>query len=193
MLSPAEQVVLLDESGAAVGVADKQAVHSAATPLHLAFSCYIVDVAGRVLLTRRADSKRTWPGVWTNSCCGHPGPGEAIDDGVVRRIGEELGMTVTGLDLVLPGFRYRAEQDGVVENEMCPVFRAVAATPPVPEPAEVADTRWVPWAHLRRRAQRRPSTLSPWCVDQVEQLDRLGPSPHDWPVGARSVLPSAAR
>ena len=77
-------------------------MHHASTPLHLAFSCYVLDESGRLLVTRRALSKATFPGVWTNTCCGHPAPGEAIEDAVVRRVGQELGITLHDLRLVLP-------------------------------------------------------------------------------------------
>jgi isopentenyl-diphosphate delta-isomerase len=166
----AELVVLLDEEGRAVGTADKVGVHHADTPLHLAFSCYLFDADGNVLVTQRALHKRTFPGVWTNSCCGHPAPGEALDDAVRRRVEQELGTTVTGLRLVLPRFRYRAEQDGVVENEMCPVFVGAAEGDVRPDPDEVGAARWEPWEEFRRGVLDGSREVSVWCREQVAQL-----------------------
>src|SRR3954447_19898602 len=85
-----ELVVLLDDDGRPSGSAPKSEVHTAHTPLHLAFSCWVLDDAGRTLLTRRAPVKRTWPGAWTNSFCGHPAPGETVEDTVHRRAQDEL-------------------------------------------------------------------------------------------------------
>ena len=117
--SEQDLVVLLDDDGTPTGTAPRLDVHGADTPLHQAFSVHLFDDAGRVLLTRRALSKRTWPGVWTNSCCGHPRPGEAVEDAVRRRVREELGVEVRDLRLLLPDFRYRAvDASGVVENEL---------------------------------------------------------------------------
>ena len=88
-----ELVVTVDEAGNTIGSAPNETVHTDHTPLHLAFSCYLLNSEGMLLMTRRALTKRTWPGVWTNSFCGHPGPGEACEDAIVRRSEQELGCT----------------------------------------------------------------------------------------------------
>ena len=190
-MSAPELVVLLDEQGTAVGTADKATVHHRQTPLHLAFSCYLFDDRDRLLLTRRALTKTTWPGVWTNTCCGHPGPGEDHADAVRRRVRQELGLEIEDLRLVLPAFRYRAVMpDGVVENEMCPVYAGRASGPLLPDPAEVDDTEWVPWAGLRADVLAGRREISPWCDEQVAALPEEPWTAADRPV---SELPPAAR
>ncbi|WP_442913297.1 isopentenyl-diphosphate Delta-isomerase [Kribbella sp. CA-293567] len=182
-------VVLVDEDGRAIGTEDKATVHHTATPLHLAFSSYVFDRHGRVLLTQRAFSKRTWPGVWTNSCCGHPLPGESLESAVRRRLADELGLVADTVELMLPAFRYRAEMpSGVVENELCPVFRVGCSGEPEPDPAEVAAYEWVEWSDLASRPE-----LSPWCVLQLAELSELGNHALDWPVADPGRLPEAAR
>lgn len=168
----ADLVVLLDEHGRPAGTADREAVHGADTPLHLAFSCYLVDESGRLLLTRRALGKRAWPGVWTNSCCGHPRPGEAPLDAVRRRLADELGVGLREPRLVLPGFSYRAtDASGVTENEVCPVWVGVIDGVPRPNPAEVAELAWVAFDDAVAAASALPALLSPWSVLQLPQLD----------------------
>jgi isopentenyl-diphosphate delta-isomerase len=170
---PEELVVLLDEAGRAVGTHPKATVHHADTPLHLAFSCYLLDGDGRLLLTRRAATKATWPDTWTNSCCGHPAPGESLRAAVARRLDDELGLAVVDLVLVLPAFRYRAVMpDGTVENEMCPVFVGRCPDPDAlhPDPAEVGAAEWVPFADVRREVLSGRRAVSPWCREQLEEL-----------------------
>jgi isopentenyl-diphosphate delta-isomerase len=166
-LDSSELVVLVDERGAPVGTAAKAAVHHHDTPLHLGFSCYLFDAGGRFLLTRRAAGKATFPGLWTNSCCGHPGPGESLVDAAARRARFELGLEPTGLRVVLPDFRYRAEQGGVAENEFCPVLVGRVDGEPAANPDEVMDHRWVDW---RAFLDGDRPELSPWCVEQLERL-----------------------
>ena len=168
-----EEVVLLADDGTPIGTAPKATVHTEDTPLHLAFSCYVFDGRQRLLVTRRADAKRTWPGVWTNSACGHPGPGEAIEDAVRRRLDSELGLNIPAVSPLLPDFRYRAVMpNGIVENEVCPVFRADVATgiTPSPDPGEVGEYRWIPWAEFSAEVLSGAFEVSPWCRLQVEQL-----------------------
>ncbi|WP_148613445.1 isopentenyl-diphosphate Delta-isomerase [Nocardioides rubriscoriae] len=167
-------VVLLDDAGQPIGTAPRATVHSTETPLHLAFSCHLRDAAGRTLVSRRALSKRTWPGVWTNSFCGHPRPDESFEDAVRRHARHELGLEVTDLRPLLPDFRYRAvDAAGIVENEVCPVFTAVAAGEPLPNPDEVAELRWVDVADVLAVVERAPWALSPWLVEQAPALRLL--------------------
>ena len=166
-----ELVVLLDEAGNRTGTAPKAEVHSDRTPLHLAFSCYLFDDAGRLLLTRRAEHKRTWPGVWTNSFCGHPAPDEEIPAAVRRRGRQELGVEVADVVLVLPAFRYQAVMpDGTRENEMCPVYVARAGATLDPDPDEVAGTSWVDWSTFSAGVAAGEREVSPWCRQQVVEL-----------------------
>jgi isopentenyl-diphosphate delta-isomerase len=160
-----ELVVLLDESGQPCGTADKATVHGETTPYHLAFSCYVFDRDGRLLVTRRALTKRTWPGVWTNSCCGHPGPGEEPELAVVRRLHEELGLSPVSLVEALPDFSYRASLDGVEEHELCPVFLALVEGDPAPNPDEVHDYEWSTFARFAARQD-----ISPWASLQIGPL-----------------------
>ncbi len=170
-MNQAEQVVLVDDDGQPIGVADKVAVHSTETPLHLAFSCHVYDGAGRVLVTRRALSKLTWPGVWTNSFCGHPLPGESMEDALARRAARELGIRITGISVVLPDFRYRAvDASGIVENEICPVYRAETTDAVQPAADEVAEFEWVELDDLRAAVRAAPYAFSPWLGLQLEEL-----------------------
>ncbi|MBB2990932.1 isopentenyl-diphosphate delta-isomerase [Mycolicibacterium iranicum] len=182
-LGDGEQVVLLDDAGKRVGTAAKATVHHSDTPLHLGFSCYLFDEDGRVLLTRRALNKKTWPGVWTNSFCGHPAPGEDVIDAVHRRGRQELGTELADVICVLPEFRYRAEaSDGTVENEVCPVFCALARRPVAASPDEVMDHVWVQWEDVRSAAAL-DWAISPWARSQVPLLDSA-----DLPAWARSEV-----
>lgn len=179
--SAPEHVVLLDDRGRPAGTAAKAGAHTEATPFHLAFSCHVVDGDGRLLLTRRALGKRTWPGAWTNGCCGHPQLGEHLGDAIERRVREELGVAILRAAVALPDFAYRAEMpDGTVEHELCPVVIAQVTGLPRPDPDEVDDLEWVAWPDLVRRATVEPWSLSPWSVEQIRQLVSLGVDPLAW-------------
>jgi isopentenyl-diphosphate delta-isomerase len=167
-----ELIVLVDEHGRPTGSAEKWSSHHARTPLHLAFSCYVFDEAGAFLATRRALTKKVWPGVWSNTACGHPAPGESLPDAIGRRLRYELGMTVRDIEVVLPEHRYRAPAfNGIVEHEFCPVFVARAAGAPRPNPIEVQRTRWMQWPRFVREARGDAAdAYSWWCKNQLAEL-----------------------
>lgn len=179
-----DEVVLVDDDGRPIGRVDRNVVHSADTPRHLAFSCWIVDSGGAVLLTRRALGKRSWPGVWSNACCGHPRPGEPVELAVARRLGDELGIETAsqtaGLSCLLPAFSYRAtDPAGIVENELCPVYRARLSDRDClrPDPDEVMDWVWTSPVAVAEAARWAPYAFSPWAVEQLALLGSaaLGP------------------
>lgn len=174
-MSETEHVVLLDERGGEIGTAPKASVHGIDTPLHLAFSCHVLNADGQVLVTRRALGKKTWPGVWTNSFCGHPAPGEPVAAAVHRRAAFEVGLRLHELELALPLFRYRAvDASGIVEHEMCPVYVARTHDAPRPNPDEVAEHRWVDPHDLAVSLEATPWAFSPWLVLQARQLPLFG-------------------
>lgn len=182
---PDEWVVLVDEADREIGVARKREVHHAETPLHRAFSLFLFDSNRRTLLQRRAQSKRTFPGLWSNACCGHPEPGESVLDAAARRCREELGVAPREHWVAVPDFRYRAEAGGIVENEMCPVVVGrldARADPLAPDPAEVAATRWLDWDAFLAEL---PGDYSPWSVAEAARL-AAEPRFAAWLAGATS-------
>ena len=172
MVGMTELVVLLNEQAKPIGSADKLKVHTLHTPLHLAFSCYIFNDRGQFLLTQRALSKKVWPGVWTNSVCGHPAPGEAMEQAIARRLQFELGMSAHDYKVVLPDYRYKTPPfKGVIENEVCPVYIARASSEPNPNSQEVEAYKWMNWQNFVEEAEADTvDVYSWWCKDQLIQL-----------------------
>jgi isopentenyl-diphosphate delta-isomerase len=169
-----ELIVLVDDDGRAIGTMPKPLVHHGETPLHRAFSAYLFDDDGRLLVTRRAEDKATFPGMWTNTVCGHPGPDEGDAEAIARRARFELGLEVTDLRPAVPGYRYRAEFRGVVENEICPVYLGRFRGEPAPEPTEVGEWALLDWAAFRHRQETERDAWSPWCREQARLIEDAG-------------------
>lgn len=171
MSSTARQVVLLTDEGEHCGTALKERVHTTQTPLHLGFSCHVMDHQGQTLITRRSLNKLTWPGVWTNSFCGHPQPEESLEDALQRHATHELGLRVSELRLELADFQYRAtDASGIVENEICPVFTAITEGRPQPNSSEVAEFTWARPESVAAAVNAAPWAFSPWLVLQVRTM-----------------------
>jgi isopentenyl-diphosphate delta-isomerase len=155
-----ENVVLIDEADAALGEGEKLAVHRQGA-LHRAFSVFAFNAAGELLLQRRALSKYHSGGLWTNSCCGHPRPGESTEDAARRRLFEELGIGCG--ELTRAGvYRYRAEIKDLVENELDHLLVTTVAEIPEPNPDEVVEWRFIGLEELATWLQDRPEDFTAW-------------------------------
>ena len=155
-----ENVVLIDEADATLGEGEKLAVHRSGA-LHRAFSVFAFNAAGELLLQRRALSKYHSGGLWTNSCCGHPRPGEATADAAApARLVEELGIELRRAR-ARGRLRYRAEIDDLVENELDHLLVTTVADTPYPNPDEVVEWRFVALDELTRGSTRAPRTSPP--------------------------------
>ena len=170
-----ELIVYVDTNGKPTGeTAPKLDAHNGQTRLHAAFSCYIFNDAGQILVTQRALSKKVWPGVWTNSVCGHPGPGESNLAAINRRSDYELGMQVRDIQVILPKYIYQTPPfNGIVEYEFCPVHLARMSSLPNPNIEEVEDYKWMDWIDFETELKADTADVwSFWCKDQVRQFDR---------------------
>ena len=165
-----ERVIRVDEQDLNLGPAGKIEVHEAGL-LHRAFSVFLFDDDGRLLLQRRAAGKYHSGGLWANSCCGHPRPGEHTRLAAIRRTGEELGISVDLTEAFR--FRYRVELDnGLIENELVHMmfgrFQGVAR----PHPSEVSQIRWVSLDAAAREAATAPETLAAWFRIYLENCPK---------------------
>lgn len=170
-----EQIVLLDKTGKPIASAPKLASHHAKTPLHLGFSVYIFNANNLLLVTQRALTKKVWGGVWTNSCCGHPKPGEVMERAVRRRVLYELGMHVQTLYCVLPNYQYKTPLfNGVIENEICPVFFGSSTSNVRPHNEEVNAYTWMTWQEFMLAIKNdHKNKWSWWCKDQAKLLNHM--------------------
>ncbi len=155
-----EQVILVDERDRELGISEKLEAHRAGA-LHRAFSIFVFDGDRRLLLQQRARTKYHSGGLWSNTCCGHPRPGEETMVAAHRRLREEMNF-----DCELRAafsFLYRAELAGqLVEHEYDHVFVGAFDDVPAPDATEVADWRWVSMAELRRELRAHPDAYSYW-------------------------------
>jgi isopentenyl-diphosphate delta-isomerase len=156
----AEQVILVDAEDCAIGVAPKLAAHREGR-LHRAISVQLRDKSGRLLLQKRHIAKYHSGGLWTNTCCSHPRPGEEADAAAHRRLLEEMGIACT----VLPLFttRYRAVLDnGMTEHEVVHCFGGLYSGQVTPDPCEADGYAWLDPEELRSDVKRTPSRYSAW-------------------------------
>ncbi len=165
-----EMLIVVDDENVPLATAPKLGFHHDKTPLHRAFSIFLFNGQGELLLQQRSFAKKTWGGVWSNSCCGHQVLHEKIEATAKKRVKYELGISVNDLKIILPDFRYYAEKDGVVENEICPVLVGFTDKNPIPNPAEVNSTEWVKWDDFLDEINQPICRFSPWAIEEVRLL-----------------------
>jgi isopentenyl-diphosphate delta-isomerase len=171
-----ELVVLVDSNNNQIGTARKETVHTQDTPLHRGLSLFLFNSKGELLLTRRALTKKTFPGVWTNTVCGHPGPGESVIEAAKRRLSDELGINENDLKNMkeVAPYRYRfADSNGIVENEICPVLVAHADVDPKVKKSEVGEWKWMKWEEFLQDIHTRSGLYSPWSREEAYLIKQI--------------------
>lgn len=155
-----EKVVLVHEQDEAIGVEEKISAHLLGA-LHRAFSVFVVNAAGQLLAQKRALTKYHSRGLWSNTCCGHPRPDEALEKAARRRLSEEMRFDSHLTELF--AFVYRADlEDGLIENEYDHVLVGCFEGAPTPDPTEIAEWRWVDLATLSVDLKEHPESYTYW-------------------------------
>ena len=177
-----ERVVLVDSDDRVLGEMEKLLAHRTGS-LHRALSVFVFNGRGELLLQRRSPEKYHSGGLWTNTCCSHPRPGEAVSDAAVRRLEEEMGMECP-LEHRF-AFVYRSELDrGLIEHEFDHVFVGHSDAEPDPDPSEVSEWRYAPVETIRSELADDPARFTSWfricfesAVEAALNIPEAGPLP----------------
>ncbi|WP_430883448.1 isopentenyl-diphosphate Delta-isomerase [Fusibacter sp. JL216-2] len=166
-----EYVILVDENDKATGQMEKMEAHHKGV-LHRAFSVFLHDGNGNVLLQRRALSKYHSGGLWTNACCSHPRQGESVEKAAHRRLMEELGVDCPVKEVST--FLYRAELDkGMIEHEFDHVLTGVIDPDDFPfNPEEVDSVDWMAFDNLVEDIEKNPSKYTVWFQIIMKNVNR---------------------
>jgi isopentenyl-diphosphate delta-isomerase len=164
-----ELLVLVDATDREIGTLDKSACHDGSGVLHRAFSLFVFNPDGELLIQQRQADKRLWPSYWSNSCCSHPRAGEDIAEAVGRRLAEELGLTA---DLTfLYKFEYTAPfGEAGTEHELCWVYVGRSDQDPVVNATEVQAWRWIDRTQLTEELNANPDSFTPWFTMEWQRL-----------------------
>lgn len=170
-----EHVILVDPMGREIGTQEKIQAHREGK-LHSAFSIFIFNPIGELMLQRRAGTKYHSGGLWTNTCCSHPRPGESYHRAARRRLNEEMGFDCELTDLF--SFIYHIQlDDSLFEHELDHVFIGHYEGQPTPNPNEVDDWKWMDINELKQNVQKNPENYTYWfklVLDRVvEQSQKI--------------------
>lgn len=166
-----DELIVVDAADNAIGTLSKAACHDGDGILHRAFSLFVFDESGRLLLQRRAPGKRLWPGYWSNSCCSHPRSGESMEQAVGRRLHEELGLDCALTKLF--SFTYQARFGSAgSEHEHCTVFVGRSGEDPTVNANEIDAWRWIDGDALDEELSKDTddTCFTPWFKIEWERL-----------------------
>jgi len=164
-----EDLILVDEKDNEIGYEEKAKGHIGDLPLHRAFSVVIFNSKGQMLIQKRSDKKKTWPGFWANACCSSPRRGEEVIEAAKKRLKEELGFDC---DLrFLFKFRYKAKyNEEWGENEIDWVFEGKYDGPVNPNKEEIGDFKFIDVDELKEDVKNNPKKYSPWFLIILKKL-----------------------
>jgi len=167
-----EKVILVDKKDNQIGVEEKLKAHQD-SKLHRAFSIFIFNAKGELLLQQRASTKYHTPSLWTNTCCSHPRVGELIQEAAERRLKEEMGISCE-LKRIF-SFIYKAEFDNsLTEYEYDHVFVGEFEDEPVLNPEEVDSYKWISIDELKKDVDQSPEKYTPWFKIILQKyLDKM--------------------
>jgi len=168
--SEAEQLILVDTDDQELGSDTKEACHDGEGLLHRAFSVFLFDKDGELLLQQRSGEKRLWPLYWSNSCCSHPRVGETMNDATLRRMHQELGVTCNNLQYLYK-FYYRANFGSQgSEHELCSVYIGSTTDEIAVNVHEISDWKFISAANLNDELNDSPDSFTPWFKMEWQQL-----------------------
>ena len=164
-----EELIIVDSDDNELGFLSKEKCHDGEGILHRAFSLFVFNPDGELLLQQRSEGKRLWPLFWSNSCCSHPRKGESMEVATRRRLKEELNIEAS-LECIYK-FSYRAQFGGLgSENELCSVYLGRTVQDFSTNKNEIAYARYVSRQVLQSELQTTPEAFTPWFKMEWEQL-----------------------
>ncbi len=164
-----ELLICVDEDDNVVGYKSKVDCHAGDAILHRAFSIFIFNEAGELLVQQRSEEKPLWPLFWSNSCCSHPRKGETVEEAAYRRLQEELDLE-TDLKYLYKFQYYVPYNEEGSEREICSVFLGTTSEDPTVNTREVADWKWMPPAEVDREMKQHPDKYSPWFKMEWQRI-----------------------
>jgi len=165
-------IVLVDENNRVLKTAPKLETHNSNTPLHRGFSVFLFNSKGKLLLQQRSRAKKTFPLVWSNSCCGHPSLNESSVDAAKRHLEHELGIRDVDVLEIIPDYRYKVSMNNIFENEICPILICFTDQKPNPNKNEVENLKWTQWKTFLTEIKDKNNAYSLWSREEAWLLSK---------------------